>query len=101
MGAQKETAAATNVKTAGKETDTKVRQRVSMQRGNERKRWGKGVQGKGRDRQARCQEMQKKDGDTAEPREEETIECIQVCVNIREWQDISEALFLVLELSLG
>lgn len=40
-----------------------------------------------------------KDGDTAEPREEETIEtieCIQVCVNIREWQDISGTLFLVL-----
>lgn len=47
------------------------------------------------------QEEKKKGGDTAEQREEETLECIQVCVNIREWQGIFGELFLGLELSLG
>lgn len=55
-GSKKETAAATNVKTAGEETDIKVRQRENMHRGNERRMRGRGkrVWGKGRDKQERC-----------------------------------------------
>lgn len=84
-----ETAAATtNVKTAGEETDTKVR---THRGGNERKTWEEGGGGKkveaGRKGAKKCR---KKDCDC-----KETHECIQVCANIREWQDIFGELFLV------
>lgn len=48
-----------------------------------------------------AKKCRKPNGETAEQWDEETHECIQVCVNIRQWQSIFGQLFLVLELSLG